>query len=328
METNPSRPETAFPRPVVVVSKCLGFAPCRYNGAIIADDFVRRLQPHVEFLPICPEVEIGLGVPRNPVRIVQAGGARLLLQPATGADATERMRSWTASYLAALPEVHGFILKGRSPSCGTRDVKIYGRGGNVLERGGGFFGGAVLERFPLLPVEDEGRLSNLRLREHFLTRLYALARFSAVKARPTMRDLVQFHAANKLLLMAYSQKELRLLGRIVANPERKPLPALLPEYEEHLRRALAQLPRLAANVNVLMHALGYFQGLSSGEKAHFLDTLQRYRLQKVPLSVPLSLVHSWIIRFGEPYLQQQTFLQPYPEELLALSDSGKGRDVQ
>jgi uncharacterized protein YbgA (DUF1722 family)/uncharacterized protein YbbK (DUF523 family) len=312
-------------KPVIVVSKCLGFAPCRYNGAVIADDFVRRLEPHVTFVPVCAEVEIGLGVPRDPVRVVQSEGARRLLQPATGADATDRMVAFAQSYLEALPEVHGFILKNRSPSCGIKDVKVYGRGGNVVERGSGFFGGAVLERFPLLPVEDEGRLTNWHLREHFLTRLYTIARFSDVKARPAMRDLVQFHAENKLLLMAYSQKELRMLGRIVANPEKRPLHAVLGDYEAHLLRALAQLPRLAAGINVLMHVLGYFKGLTSGEKAYFLDTLQKYRLRKVPLSVPLALVNSWLVRFGEPYLAQQTFLRPYPDELAGIADSGKGR---
>jgi uncharacterized protein YbgA (DUF1722 family)/uncharacterized protein YbbK (DUF523 family) len=313
-------------KPTVVVSKCLGFASCRYNGAIIANDFVRRLQPQVNFLPVCPEVEIGLGVPRNPVRVVQLEGERCLLQPATGADVTKEMTTFAQSYLDALPEVHGFLLKNRSPSCGIKDVKVYGRGGNVLQRDSGFFGGAVQERFPLLPVEDEGRLSNYRLREHFLTRLYALFRFSALKVRPAMRDLVQFHAENKLLLMAYNQKEMRLLGRIVANPEKQPPQSVLADYEEHLLRALDTLPRLATGINVLMHILGYFKGLSSDEKAHFLDTLQRYRLRKVPLSVPLTLVNSWLIRFGEPYLEQQTFLRPYPEELFEMSDSGKGRD--
>lgn len=314
-------------RPVVVVSKCLGFAPCRYNGAIIADDFVRRLAPHVEFLPVCAEVEIGLGVPRDPVRVVQLAEGRRLLQPATGADVTARMVSFAQSYLDALPEAHGFLLKNRSPSCGLKDVKVYGRGG-VLERGSGFFGGAVLERFPWLPVEDEGRLSNYRLREHFLTRLFAIARFSEIKARPAMRSLVQFHAENKLLLLVYSQKEMRLLGRIVANPEKRPLDAVLADYEAHFLQALAPLPRLAAGINALMHILGYFKELSGGEKAYFLDTLQKYRLRKVPLSVPLALVNSWIVRFGEPYLEQQTLLRPYPEELSELTDSGQGRDLR
>jgi len=315
-------------KPTVVVSKCLGFAPCRYNGAIIGNDFVRQMQPHVNFLPVCPEVEIGLGVPRDPVRVVQLEGKNYLLQPATQADVTEKMVTFAQSYLDALPQVHGFLLKNRSPSCGIKDVKIYGRGGNVLKRDSGFFGGAVQERFPLLPVEDEGRLSNYRLREHFLTRLYALFRFSALKAQPTMRDLVQFHAENKLLLMAYSQKELRLLGRIVANPEKRPAQMVLADYEAHLLRALDKMPRLASGINVLMHILGYFKGLSSEEKAYFLDTLQRYRLRKVPLNVPLTLVNSWLIRFGVPYLEQQTFLQPYPEELFEMSDSGKGRDLR
>ncbi len=314
-----------FAQPHVVVSKCLGFAHCRWNGDIIPDEFVERLRPHVRFQPICAEVEIGLGAPRDPIRIVEVNGERRLLQPATGLDVTERMREFAHTFLDSLTDVDGFVLKNRSPSCAFADVKVHtGLKGGAITKGAGFFGGAVLERFGHLAVEDEGRLKNYRIREHFMTKLFTLARFRGLKRAGAMRDLVQFHAENKLLLMAYSQKELRRLGRIVANPEKRPPADVFAEYERHLLAALARPPRCTGYINVLMHALGYFsEGLSGKEKAFFLDALQQYRAGKAPLAVPRSLIQAWIVRFGEEYLAQQTFFTPYPEELLDLSDSGK-----
>jgi len=317
-------------RPIVVVSKCLGFAHCRYNGLVISDDFVDTLQDHVEFHPICPEVEIGLGVPRDPIRIVSVDDERKLQQPATGEDLTDRMTRFVDGFLTALPEVDGFILKGRSPSCGLKDVKVYPgiEKTNVIAKGSGFFGSSVMERFPHLAVEDEGRLRNFRIREHFLTRLFTMARFRVVKASNAMKELVRFQSENKLLPMAYNQQEMRSLGRIVANREQKPFREVVVDYGEHLSQAFSRAPRYTSNINVLMHAMGYFsESLTADEKAFFLDSLERYRSGQIPLSVNISLVKSWAVRFQEEYLLQQTFLEPYPEDLMEITDSGKGRDL-
>lgn len=320
----------AFVQPRVIVSKCLGFAHCRYNGQTIPDAFVQSLQPHVTFLPVCPEVELGLGVPRDPVRVVFVEEELRLMQPATGTDLTDRMRAFADAFLGSVADVDGFILKSRSPSCGFKDVKVYPGTGKVgsVARSAGFFGGAVMERFSHLAVEDEGRLKNFRLREHFLTKLFTLADFRAVKAAGAMRELVRFHSENKFLLMAYSQKNLRVLGRIVANPEKRPMDEVLTDYERHLWDALVRAPRRNSGINVLMHALGYFsKSLSSREKAFFLDALERYRVGKIPLSAPIGIMNSWIVRFEEPYLMQQAFFEPYPEELVEITDSGKGREL-
>lgn len=317
-----------FPRPRVVVSRCLGFAHCRYNGLTIASDEVERLKPHVDFRPVCPELELGLGVPRNPLRIVVINNEPRLMQTVSGRDLTEEMRRFADSFLSSIGELDGFILKSRSPSCGIKDVKLYSSLGKEgpMGIGRGLFGDAVLERFPHLAVEDEGRLTNFRIREHFLTKLFALARFREVRASGEMQALVQFQAENKLLLMAYNQGELAALGRIVANPERRPFAQLAKEYEARLWRALARMPRYPSMINVLMHSLGYFsERLSSQEKAFFLEMLARYREGKIPLSVPQGILRSWAVRFEEDYLLQQTFFQPYPEELVEITDSGKGR---
>ncbi len=164
-----------FAKPVVIISQCLGFANCRYNGEIIRDEFVEKLRPHVEFRPVCPEVEIGLGVPREPIRVVAVSGELRLLQPATGRDITERMRDFAASFLASLQEVDGFILKSRSPSCGIHDVPIYAstEGVESTTVDSGLFARAVRERFPDLPIEDERRLEDDGIKREFLTRLFA-----------------------------------------------------------------------------------------------------------------------------------------------------------
>ena len=319
-----------FVKPILIVSKCLGFAHCRYNGLIISDEFVEKLKNYVEFNPVCPELEIGLGVPRDPVRVVKVNGDIRLIQPSTGRDLTDTMLNLTESFLDSVSAVDGFILKSRSPSCGTKDTKIYPSAEShaMIDKGSGFFGRAILNKFPYLAVEDEGRLTNFRIREHFLTRIFTFAGFRKVKALNSMKDLVKFHSENKLLLMSYNQKEMRELGRITANNGGKTTEEVIKDYEQHLYRAFYQAPRYVSNINVLMHGLGYFSdSLTHEEKAFFLDSLEKYRLRKVPLSVPLNILRSLIVRFKEDYLIRQTFFDPYPEGLMEITDSGKGRDV-
>jgi uncharacterized protein YbgA (DUF1722 family) len=254
-----------------------------------------------------------------------------LVQPATNRDISETMRAFAGRCLDGLGPVEGFILKGRSPSCGIKDVKIYGGPEHNMPQGvgRGFFGGAVLDRLPDAAVEDEGRLTHFLLREHFLTKLFALAAFRQVARTPEMRNLIAFHAAHKYLLMAYHQTELRVLGRTVANHDHRPAAEMFADYGGHLAKALAQPPRYTSMINVLMHALGYVsEGLGAAEKALFLETLEKYRAGQVPLSVATMLLKSWAIRFGVPYLSEQTFLAPYPEVLVKITDSGKGRGKQ
>ena len=313
------------PKPNVVVSKCLEFEACRYNGQLIHDAFVRKLEKHVNYVPVCPEVAIGLGVPRFPIRIVSPRERRLV-QPATGRDLTEDMIRFCKEFLAPLNEVDGFILKFRSPSCGFKDVRIYQKSEKspAVDKGAGFFGGSVLERFPGLALEDEGRLRSLKIREHFLTRLFALARFQVVKKSNEMRELVRFHTESKLLLMAYNQREMRVLGKLVANLEKRPLSEVLANYEDHLHKAMETAPKRTSNINVFMHILGYFsKELSMNEKQFFLETLELYREGRVPFTSALSLAKSWAVRFRNQYLLNQSFFDPYPNDLMEWSDAGR-----
>lgn len=303
-------------KPQVVVSRCLGFDACRYNGQMIPDKFVETLREYVHFTHVCPEVAIGLGVPREPIRLVQRGGKIRLLQSATGRDVSEEMRFFAEHFLGELKEIDGFILKNRSPSCGIKDVRIYQsmERGAAATKGAGFFGGMVMERFPQLAIEDEGRLMNSKIREHFLTKLYLRARFRQARASG---DLLAFHTENKLLLMSYNQKELKFLGRIAANKERGE--EVFREYELHLERAVARAPRCTSTQNVLMHVFGFFKRrISTNEKALFLETLERYRNGQIPLGSVLMLLHAWMVRFEDEYLMKQTFFEPYPLGLVRL----------
>lgn len=319
-----------FSRPRVVVSKCLGFEAVRYNGAIIPCEFVDRLRGTVDFFPVCPEMEIGLGTPRDPIHIVRRGSEDILHQPATGRDLSERMNRFSEKFLRSLSDVDGFILKSRSPSCGIKEVKIHSdkEKSPAIGKGPGFFGGKVLESYPGLAIEDEGRLLNLKIREHFLTRIFAFAAFREIRSSGSMGQLVQFQAQNKLLLMSYSQKEMRLLGKIVANHEKQPFEKVATEYALHLQMALLKPSRDSNNINTLMHALGYFsKKVPSREKKFFLGMLEKYRNKRVMLPVPVGILRGWVYRFEEPYLMGQTFFEPYPEELVEIFDSGRGREI-
>ena len=317
-----------FPRPVVVVSRCLEFSACRYDGQLITDKFIKALKPFVKFKPVCPEVDIGMGVPREPIRLVGKDDDLRLIQAATGIDWTSKMQRYSKSFSTKTSNVDGFILKSRSPSCGIKDTKIWPQLKNSPStgRGAGVFGAEVLQSFPGLAIEDEGRLTNYKIREHFLTHLFTLAAFRELKKSPSMRKLVDFQAKNKMLFMAYNQSVMRQLGKTVANLEKRAIADVVAQYEELLGKMFAKQARFTSHVNVLEHAYGYFRKeLSDGEKKHWREMLQKYRDEKIPLSALLLLMRSWIARFGEAYLDQQTYFEPYPEELVALSDSGKGR---
>jgi len=206
-------------KPVLVVSKCLGFGRCRYNGEMLSDPTVESLKEHVDFIPVCPEMEIGLGEPRDPIRIIRDRGRRGLYQSATGRKLTEAMRSFGAAFHARLPEVDGYILKSRSPSCGPAGVKVYaGFDTKMKPRTGiGFFAAAAREYRPGIPIEDEERLKDPVIRGHFIARIFARARLRVLLKRGRVRDLVEFHTRNRKLLFGVNPIRARTLDRIVGH---------------------------------------------------------------------------------------------------------------
>jgi uncharacterized protein YbgA (DUF1722 family)/uncharacterized protein YbbK (DUF523 family) len=310
---------TSFVKPRIIISKCIEFDFCRFNSQIIRSEIVSKLKPHVEFLPVCPEVEIGLGVPRDPIRIIEKQKKKYLLQPSTDRDVSQQMSSFAQQFLSEQHNIDGFLLKSQSPSCGTRDVKIYPAviHSAAIRREAGFFGEQVLARFPFLAVEDEMRLQNPIIRHHYLTKIFTLATFRTVKQTGLLQQLLKFHTENKFLLMGYSQKELRILGNVLANQDKQPLDNVFSDYEHHLFLAFSKAPRYTSEINVLDHAFGYIsQDLSTQEKKFYAGLIEKFRKGQISLSVPINLVRSWVIRFKQPYLLPQTFFQPYPDDLL------------
>lgn len=317
-------------RPNVVVSQCLGFEAVRYNGQILKSRFVEALRDHVRFLQVCPEVEIGLGVPRDPIRIEKDAGEVRLVQPSTDRDLTREMSEFAGSYLDGLRDVDGFILKAKSPSCALRDAKVYAAESDSgpLGRGPGLFGSAVTESFPWAAREDEGRLSNLRLRHHFLTHLWALARLRRVEASGRMAELVRYHTSYKFLLMTLGPGVPARLGRIVANAENRAFGDLVDRYRRVLGEELGEPPRTGNTVNALQHVFGFVSDrLEPTERRYFLELLEEFRAERLTLPAILAVLRSWAVRFEEAYLESQHFFEPYPRPLFDLSSSGDGRLV-
>jgi uncharacterized protein YbgA (DUF1722 family)/uncharacterized protein YbbK (DUF523 family) len=311
-----------FTKPKILVSKCLEFESCRYNGQIVSSDFVKKLKKFVYFEPVCPEVEIGLGVPRNPIRIVEKKGISKLIQPETKKDVTKDMIEFSNKFLDDL-KIDGAILKSKSPSCGIKDVKIFPteEKSAPLRRDKGFFGDAVIEKFPLYPVEDEDRLRNHIIKEHFLRRVFTYTSFRDVKKKKSINELIKFHSKNKFLIMSYNQKELKELGNITANKGKQPITEVLTDYEYHLKLAFSKSPRCTSNINVLGHTFAYVsEKLKTEEKKLFLDSIEQFREGHIGLTAPISIMKSWIARFDENYLKEQTYFNPYPDDLMEIEN--------
>ena len=313
--------ETAPAKVRLGVSACLLGEKGRYDGGHKRDGvLVDTLGPFVEWVPVCPEVEIGLGIPRPTIRLVGDEAAPRLVVEKTGEDLTARMRRFARSRTAQLDALglHGYVLKRASPSCGLHRVRVWSERGDPAGAGRGLFADALVVRFPLLPVEEEGRLSDAAIRENFIERVFAMARWSAfVEGRPRARDLVAFHAAQKFAVLAHSPRHYTTLGRLVARAG-NPLPrATTEEYGRLLMEALAVRATRRRHVNVLQHLAGFFKTqLAADERAELAEVIEDYRRELVPLVVPITLLRHHVRRLGVAYLADQVYLNPHPRELM------------
>jgi uncharacterized protein YbgA (DUF1722 family)/uncharacterized protein YbbK (DUF523 family) len=302
------------------ISSCLLGNQVRYDGGHKFDPFlVNTLGRFVEYVPVCPEVESGFPVPREAFRLVGDLENPRLLTRQTAVDATPQMERWIETKLPQLEKAGlcGFIFKSQSPSSGMERVKVYNDKGVAEKKGVGIFARALMRRLPLLPVEEEGRLQDIDLRENFIVRIFVYRRWRELLAvGPTAGRLVDFQRRHKLLLMAHSPDMARQLGKLVAAAGARPLAEILPEYERLLLAALKQKATVRKNVNVLQHMLGYFKKqLDDFEKKELLATIENYHQNLVPLIVPLTLLKHYIDKFKEPYLRDQYYLDPHPLEL-------------
>jgi uncharacterized protein YbgA (DUF1722 family)/uncharacterized protein YbbK (DUF523 family) len=303
------------------ISSCLLGAEVRYDGGHKRDTFlVGTLGRFVEWVPICPEVEVGMGTPREPIRLVRAAEAIRLLGSRSGDDWTERMERFARARVEKLVPLglSGYVLKKDSPSCGMTRVKVFPSAPGVSERTGtGLFAAALMARCPSLPVEEDGRLLDPRLRENFVERVFAYHRLQATFARRwTVGDLVRFHTAHKLVLLAHEPTAYTALGRLVASASSAPRAEVRASYERGFMAALAKVATPGRHANVLQHMAGYFKkDLDEDSRAELQQLIDDHRRGLVPLVVPITLVRHHVRRLGVSYLAGQVYLSPHPKEL-------------
>jgi uncharacterized protein YbgA (DUF1722 family)/uncharacterized protein YbbK (DUF523 family) len=307
-------------RIIIGVSACLLGENVRWNGGHARDRFITDiLSQYVDFVQVCPEVEAGFPVPRETFRLVGDPENPRLVTSKNKVDHTDRMRRWAAKRVAELEKENlcGFIFKKDSPNSGLFRVKVYSDSGMPVKQGVGLFARAFTERFPRVPVEEEGRLHDPVLRETFIELIFTLKRWRETLAqKKNMANLVDFHTRHKLLILSHSPQHYRVMGKLVADGKSLPARELYERYEQQLIDALRLKVTIKKNGNVLYHLLGYFKKeLSSDEKQELLDIIDQYRREVVPLIVPITLINHYVRKYRQPYLRQQTYLNPHPIEL-------------
>lgn len=301
------------------ISSCLLGEKVRYDGGHKLDRYLRdTLGQFVTWVPVCPEVECGLTVPREAMRLVGSPESPRLVTIHTGVDYTDRMLIWAESMLKKLEslDICGFIFKSRSPSSGMQGVKVYTPKGMPNHKGVGIFAKAFMERFPAIPVEDDGRLHDPLLRENFIERVFVYNRWkNLLKENPTVQGLINFHTDHKLLIMAHSPKHLRILGKHVAEAEHRQ--SMFDIYLKTLTETVRHIATVKRNVNVLEHMAGYFKKvLSPDEKQEIVELIKQYHKGLIPLIVPITLFNHYVRKYNQPYLKRQHYLNPHPIELM------------
>lgn len=304
----------------VGISTCLLGEKVRYDGGHKLDRYlVHTLGQYVDYVPVCPEVECGLSVPRESMRLEGDPERPRLMTAKSRQDLTDLMENWAKKRVSELTSegLCGFIFKSKSPSSGMERVKVYGEKGMPQKVGVGIFARIFMEHFPLLPVEEEGRLHDPALRENFIERLFVFRRWNQAHDHGFgPGDLVQFHTRHKLLILSHSTVHYRQLGRWVADLSAGSFDEIKAEYVRILMQALKLRATPAKHINVLQHVMGYFKKqLSAGDKAELLELMTLYRQGMLPLIVPMTLLKHHLRKWGQAYLDDQVYLDPHPLEL-------------
>lgn len=305
------------------VSACLLGTAVRFNGGHQRSSYVAEsLGQFVQYVPVCPEVEIGLGTPREAIRLRRSdgGGPLQLIGSRTGSDHTEAMQQYSICKLDQLDALNlsGYIFAKNSPTCGVHRVRVYDQNGVPSREGRGLFAAAVVERWPLLPVEEDGRLNDPQLRESFLHRVFAYHRARSLFASAwTLGDLVRFHTREKMLLLAHDPATYRRLGALVAGAKGRPRDEIAEDYLAGFMGGLSRVATAGSHFNALEHVVGFFKRLlKPAEKRELLQLMDDFRRRFVPLAVPLTLVRHYVTSFQIAYLRDQTYLASHPRELM------------
>jgi uncharacterized protein YbgA (DUF1722 family)/uncharacterized protein YbbK (DUF523 family) len=305
----------------VGISSCLIGEQVRFDGGHKLDRYINsRLADFMEFRPFCPEVAIGLGIPRAPIRLVSTThGIRVRGVKDPDLDVTERLSEYGRRIAQRMDDLCGYIFKSRSPSCGMERVKTYGEDGLPgRSEGVGAYAREIMHAHPDLPVEEEGRLNDPGLRDNFIERVFTWYRWQQLLAQGiTPARLVQFHSRQKLSVMAHNQAAYRRLGQLVATAGSKDFGALCKRYEHELMQAMQRLATRKSHTNTLQHLQGYFsKQLCADDRAELCAAIDDYRLGLVPLAVPLTLIRHHFRHHPNEWALQQTYLEPYPRELM------------
>jgi uncharacterized protein YbgA (DUF1722 family)/uncharacterized protein YbbK (DUF523 family) len=302
------------------ISTCLLGKNVRYDGGHKLDQFLTdTLGQYVEYVPVCPEVECGLPIPRESMHLEGDPESPRLVTSRTKQDMTERMLRWAKKRVVDLEKegLYGFIFKSDSPSSGMERIKVYNEKGMPVKKGVGMFAKVFMEHFPLLPVEEEGRLHDPKLRDNFIERIFSLKRWREALTRKESRGIVvDFHTKHKLLILSHSPVHYQTMGKLVAKAKEIPIKELYQQYQTILMEALQLKTTPKKNANVLMHMMGYFkEQLSGDEKQELLEVIDHYRHEVIPLIVPITLIQHYVRKYDQPYLKEQVYLNPHPLEL-------------
>ena len=305
------------------VSSCLIGNNVRYNGGHLSDGFINNaLEKYVEWVPVCPEVEAGMGVPREEVRLVGTAENPQMLGSRSKTDHTNQMLSWASGRVVALSQEHldGFILTANSPSCGIFRVKVYSSKGSAPARNGmGFFARSLSSNYPDLPIEENGRLHDPRIRENFVERIFTRKRWNnAFSSAFNSHDLVEFHTSHKFAFMAHSVSLYREMGQLVAKAGLLSPVELKDTYTALMSSALKQMATPKKHANVMQHIMGFLKDfIDADDKKEITETIDRYRMEQVPLIVPITLLNHHLRKNSvSAWILNQTYLNPYPTELL------------
>lgn len=303
------------------ISRCLLGDNVRFDGGHKRDSFLTEvLGCYVEWVPVCPEIEAGLGTPREAMRLVGDHQDPRLVTIKSGTDHTRALEMMTTNRIAELMELDlsGYVFKKGSPSCGIERVRICNEHGMPGRNGVGLFARAFIEQFPLIPVEEEGRLCTPTLRENFIERVFCYRRWQdLVQSGVTSKALARFHTIHKYLLLAHHPEQCEVLGRLIGRAHQHRPKELAHRYGELFMKALAVKATVRKHVNVLQHIVGYFkERLGAHEKAELLSVIGDYHHGLTPLLVPLTLIKHYVQIFDVSYIRDQVYLNPHPIEVM------------
>ena len=306
-----------FSRPIIGISKCLEFDMCRYDGSRINNNFVRNMKKYVDFVDICPEVGIGLGTPRKPIRLVKIDGKKNLYQPSSDRNLTDEMHNFTKKFVASIEVLDGFIFKRDSPTCGITDVRLYHKLGtdSGYQKTSGMFSEGVSAEFPNMVKEDEKRLSNISIREHFLTRIFVLANLRESLKQQSMEKLFEFYSKNMLLFLCHDEKltaELGLLFRIQDD-----FAIISKKFQKIAYDILSSPVKKAPMINTFEYMYNFVKlKLSESEQSHYQSLIDKFENDLISQSEISTLLYSWALRYDVKIILEQSLFDPFPKNLL------------